>query len=200
MESQHDSDLVDRLQRGDEAAFTVLVDEHHAALRRAALAFVSTAASAEDVVQDTWVAVLAGLRSFEGRCSIKTWIFQILINRAKTKGMREARSVPVSAMSQPDAEPRAHGDAEEPERAAGSIDDNTPTQLLLRKELSGAIDAAMRDLPERLRTLVVLRDALGWSTRDVCNALSLNETNQRVMLHRARCRLRASLESYKVAG
>jgi RNA polymerase sigma-70 factor (ECF subfamily) len=199
MPSHHDSDsdLVARLQRGDEEAFTVLITEHHAALRRAALAFVSTLASADEVVQDTWVAVLDRVSSFEGRSSIKTWIFQILINRARSRGAREARSVPVSAMLDDTAGGAGDPAAEHIER----IDDaNTPSLLLLRKELAGALDAAIRDLPERQRAVVMLRDALGWSPQDVCDALSVNETNQRVLLHRARCRLRASLEHYKAAG
>jgi RNA polymerase sigma-70 factor (ECF subfamily) len=193
MDHRDDSDLVRRLRRGDEEAFITLIDEHHAALRRTALVFVSTAASAEEVVQDTWLAVLDGLRSFEGRSSIKTWIYRILINRAKTRCVREARSVPVSAL---------HGDDEpdptdEPER----LDDaNTPTELLLRKELAEELAEAMLDLPERQRAVVMLRDALGWSPEDVCTALAVNETNQRVLLHRARSRLRASLEHYRAAG
>ena len=186
MTDRDDQDLVARLQRGDEAAFTSLIDQHHAALRRKALAFVSTRASAEDVVQDTWVAVLDGLRSFEGRSSIKTWIFQILINRARTKGAREARTVPVSAIPRNDeADPAAP---------------DTPTQLLLRKELAGELAAAMLDLPERQRAVVMLRDALGWSTEDVCSVLRVKEANQRVLLHRARCRLRATLDHHRAAG
>jgi len=190
MAPRDDSDLVRRLRRGDEEAFITLIDEHHAALRRTALVFVSTAASAEEVVQDTWVAVLDGLRSFEGRSSIKTWIYRILINRAKTRCMREARSLPVSAI---------HGD-DAPDPAERLDDANTPTELLLRKELAAALAEAMLDLPERQRAVVMLRDALGWSPEDVCTALAVNETNQRVLLHRARSRLRASLEHYRAAG
>jgi RNA polymerase sigma-70 factor, ECF subfamily len=186
MADRDDQNLVKRLQRGDEAAFATLIDRHHAALRRKALGFVSTSASAEEVVQDTWVAVLDGLRSFEGRSSIKTWIFQILINRAKTKGAREARTVPVSAIPRND----------EAELAAPE----TPNQLLLRKELAGELEAAMLDLPERQRTVVMLRDALGWSPEAVCNALRVNEPYQRVLLHRARSRLRASLTHHRAAG
>lgn len=186
MADRDDQNLVKRLQRGDEAAFATLIDQHHAALRRKALGFVSTSASAEEVVQDTWVAVLDGLRSFEGRSSIKTWIFQILINRARTKGVREARTVPVSALARDD----------ETEPAAP----DTPNQLLLRKELAGELEAAMLDLPERWRTVVMLRDALGWSPEDVCSALRVNERYQRVLLHRARSRLRASLTHHRAAG
>jgi RNA polymerase sigma-70 factor (ECF subfamily) len=195
MAHRDDSELVTRLRRGDEAAFIALVDQHDAALRRTARTFVSTPASADEVVQDTWLAVLDGLPSFEGRSSIKTWIYQILFNRARTRGVREARSLPSSAMSDDDA-------------ACGSScghgiervdENNTPTALLLRKELGAALASAMLDLPERLRTVVVLRDALGWSPEDVCSALAVNETHQRVLLHRARTRLRASLEHYKAA-
>jgi RNA polymerase sigma-70 factor (ECF subfamily) len=187
MADPDDQKFVERLQQGDEAAFATLIDEHHAALRRTALGFVSTSASAEEVVQDTWVAVLDGLRSFEGRSSIKTWIFRILINRARTKGVREARVVPVSAISDDEAEARPGAELE------------TPSCLLLRKELAGELEAAMLDLPERQRAVVVLRDALGWTPEDVCSALHVNETNQRVLLHRARSRLRATLEHHRAA-
>jgi RNA polymerase sigma-70 factor, ECF subfamily len=188
-----DSDLLAKLQQGDEAAFATLIARHHAALRRAALAFVSTPASADEVVQDTWVAVIAGLRSFEGRCSLKTWIFQILVNRAKTKGVREARVVPVSAIA-------GGPEDEAPGAVPEHVDAETPKKLLLRKELAGELKAAMLDLPARQRTVVMLRDALGWSPRDVCDVLSVNEANQRVLLHRARVRLRANLWHHRAAG
>jgi RNA polymerase sigma-70 factor (ECF subfamily) len=187
MSDADDHNFVERLQQGDEAAFAALIDQHHAALRRAARGFVSTHASADEVVQDTWLAVLAGLHTFERRSSIKTWIFRILINRARTTGAREARLVPVSEIENPDA-PDAR-DVHE-----------TPTDALLRKELAGELEAAMADLPERQRRVVVLRDALGWSPEDVCSELRVNETNQRVLLHRARARLRASLEHHRAAG
>jgi RNA polymerase sigma-70 factor (ECF subfamily) len=179
-----DGDLLARLQRGEEDAFEALIDQHDAALRRTALAFVSTRASAEEVVQDTWLAVLGGLPSFEGRSSLKTWIFQILINRAKTRRAREARTVPVSAMGD------EAGDSAAP---AEGFDAETPKKLLLRKELAGEIEAALLELPARQRTVVMLRDALGFTPQDVCHALAVNETNQRVLLHRARVRLRTNL-------
>ncbi|HEU4733536.1 MAG TPA: RNA polymerase sigma factor [Kofleriaceae bacterium] len=193
MRDREDKELVARLQQGDEAAFEVLFDRHHDALRRTARGLVSTSASAEEVVQDTWVAVLGGLRSFEGRSSIRTWIFRILINRARTRSAREARIVPASAIA------RA-GDGAEPAAEAERCDPDTPNQLLLRKELAGELEAAMLDLPERQRAVVVLRDALGWSPEDVCSALRLNETNQRVLLHRARSRLRVSLHHHRAGG
>ena len=184
-----DQELVARLLRGDEAAFTTLFARHHAALRRTARAFVSTDASADEVVQDTWLAVLGGLASFEGRSSIKTWIFQILINRARTQAVREARTVPVATL--PD---------EEADAPTARCDVETPGRLLLRTELAGELAAAILGLPARQRTVVMLRDALGWTSRDVRDALAVNEVNQRVLLHRARVRLRASLLHHRATG
>jgi RNA polymerase sigma-70 factor (ECF subfamily) len=178
---QDDRELVARLQDCDQAAFAVLVDRHAAALRRTALSFVSTRASADEVVQDTWLAVLAGLPSFEGRSSIKTWIFQILINRAKTRGMRESRAIPL-----PDT-----GDT------TTTRPDDTPMHLLLRKEQAGALADAIRDLPERQQAVLVLRDTLGWSGDEVCDALGVTGGNQRILLHRARARLRAILADHE---
>jgi RNA polymerase sigma-70 factor (ECF subfamily) len=191
--ADRDANLVKRLQRGDAAAFAALIDQHHAALRRTARGFVSTSASADEVVQDTWVAVLDGLGSFEGRSSIKTWIYRILINRARTRGAREARTVPVSAVA---ADPDDALDDIDPMAPVAS---DTPTELLLRKELAGELEAAMLDLPELQRTVVLLRDALGWTPEDVCSVLHLNETYQRVLLHRARARLRVSLTHHRAA-
>jgi RNA polymerase sigma-70 factor (ECF subfamily) len=180
MRDRDDRELVTRLQDSDATAFAALIGRHTAALRRTALAFVSTGASADEVVQDTWLAVLAGLRAFEGRCSIKTWIFGILINRAKTRGVREARTLPVAALG------------DDAVACAG----DTPKHVLLRKELAGALAEAIGGLPDRQRAVVVLRDALGWSGDEVCGALGVTETNQRVLLHRARSRLRTVLAGY----
>jgi len=190
MSEPDDTDLVARLQRGDASAFVRLFEQHHAALRRTALTFVSTPASAEEVVQDTWLAVVHGVHAFAGRASIKSWIFGILINRAKTRGVREARWVPESAMSDADAA------ACDNQRARVE----TPKQRLLRKELAGALHAAILGLPERQRTIVVLRDALGWTPEDVRHLLDVNELNQRVILHRARTRLRARLEQFRASS
>jgi RNA polymerase sigma-70 factor (ECF subfamily) len=181
MSNRDDRELVARLQDSDAAAFAVLVDRHAAALRRTARAFVSTAASADELVQDTWLAVLTGLPGFEGRSSIKTWIFRILINRARTRGVREARTIPVA----------------EPDPCSTARPDDTPRNLLLRKELDGELADAIRDLPERQRVVVVLRDALGWSGGEVCDFLGVTEGNQRILLHRARSRLRAILAHHE---
>ena len=201
---REDQDLVARLRQGDETAFAALIDRHHAALRRLARTFVSSDAVAEEVAQDTWVAVLDGLAAFEERSSLKTWIFRILVNRAKTKGVREARSVPMSALGSDDEE--SAEDAVDSSRFDGRgmwsappqrWETDTPEKLLHRKELVGELERAISQLPERQRSVVVMRDALGWSSEEVCNVLELNETNQRVLLHRARSRLRTMLEDYK---
>lgn len=199
-----DRQLVARLRQGDEATFTTLIDLHHGALRRLARTFVASDAAAEEVVQDTWVAVLDGLATFEERSSLKTWIFRILVNRAKTKGMHEARTVPISALGSEDEETAevAVAPSRFTDRGMWSApperwDAETPAKLLLRKELVGELERAIEQLPERQRRVVVLRDALGWSSEEVCNVLELNETNQRVLLHRARSRLRALLEHYQ---
>ena len=191
MAARDEDKLVSQLQQGDEHAFIELIQRHDAALRRTARAFVSTAASADEVVQDTWVSVLDGLASFEGRSSIKTWIFQILINRARSLRAREARTMPASAILDDQ-----HGEGRSAVEPV--LDErNIPNQQLLRKELAIALTQAVRELPERQRVVVVLRDALGWSPREVCHALSVKEINQRVLLHRARTRLRASLSHYR---
>lgn len=201
---REDQELVARLRQGDEAAFTALLDRHGGALRRLARTFVSSDAAADEVVQDAWVAVLDGLGTFEARSSLKTWIFRILVNRAKTKGAREARTVPVSSLGADDEETSEV--AVEPSRFDGRgmwsapperWESETPAKLLLRKELVGELERAIAELPERQRSVVVMRDALGWSSEEVCNVLELNETNQRVLLHRARSRLRAMLEHHK---
>jgi RNA polymerase sigma-70 factor (ECF subfamily) len=177
MYDRDDRELVARLRACDEAAFAMLIDRHTAALRRTARAFVSTRASADEVVQDTWLAVLAGLPGFEGRSSIKTWIFQILINRARTRRVREARTILVPEVVE-----------------LGRVAPETPKNLLLRKELAGVLETAIRALPDRQRAVIVLRDALGWSAEEVCDLLDLGKINQRVLLHRARVRLRVLLE------
>lgn len=180
-----------------------LVARHHGRLLRLARMFVSTEASAEEVVQDTWVAVLDRLDTFEERASLVTWISRILVNRAKTKGVREARMTPFSAIED------AHGDDAEavvdPDRfndkgrwshPPARWDDETPERLVANHEAMAVLEEELRQLPERQRIIVVLRDTLGWTAEEVCNVLELNETNQRVLLHRARSRLRMRLEGH----
>ncbi|MCK6528654.1 sigma-70 family RNA polymerase sigma factor [Myxococcota bacterium] len=195
-----DAALIERLLAGDEAAFAGLIDGFHGRLVRLARTFVKDQATAEEVVQDTWVGVLDGLRGFEGRSAIKTWIFRILVNRAKTRGVREARSVPFSGLpglddvGEPAVDPSRFGSdgmwADPPRR----WEDDTPETLLLREEARGRLEQAVEDLPARQRAVLVLRDIEGVSADEVCNILEIADTNQRVLLHRARSALHRALD------
>jgi RNA polymerase sigma-70 factor (ECF subfamily) len=199
------------LRDGDEAAFSALVDRYHGPLLRLAMAFVPSHAVAEEVVQETWLGVLEGLSRFEGRSSLKTWLYRILINRAKTRGVRESRSVPFSPLG---ASPE---DAEEPAadparfrstgywidhwaEPPGLWDDDTPEKLLLSKEGLAQIEKAIAALPPTQRQVITLRDVEGLASGEVCNILALSETNQRVQLHRARSRVRRALARYLEGG
>ncbi len=194
-----DEALVARLRAGDEAAFSMLIDRHHGTLVRVAMAFVGDRSAAEEVAQDTWMAVLTGLASFEGRSSLKTWLFRILTNRAKTRGVRDARSVPFSALAEADGEEAAlpadrfgeRGMWASPPRAFG---EDTPERLLLRDEALRCIEAELARLPAAQRAVLTLRDLEGLDAEEVCNILEISETNQRVLLHRARSRVRRALE------
>ena len=193
-----DALLVGRLRGGDEAAFRDLVQAMHRGLLRVAQAFVESPSAAEEVVQETWLAVVAQIDGFEGRSSLRTWIGTILCNRAKTRGVRDKRSVPFSALTPEDVEPV------EPERfgKAGTWStpparwDDAPESLVLRKEAREVIERELKALPEAQRTVVTLRDLEGWSSEEVCNVLEISETNQRVLLHRGRQRLRGALERF----
>ncbi len=197
-ERSEDALLVDRLRDGDEAAFRDLVDRMHRGLLRVAQSFVESPAAAEEVVQETWLAVVAQIDRFEGRSSLRTWIGTILCNHAKTRGVRDKRSLPFSSLTKEDVDPV------EPERfnpgGTWSLPparwDDAPESLVLRKEAREAIERELGTLPEAQRTVVVLRDLEGWSSEEVCNVLEISETNQRVLLHRGRQRLRSALERY----
>ncbi|MBI4263463.1 MAG: sigma-70 family RNA polymerase sigma factor [Acidobacteria bacterium] len=200
--SPEDAELVGRLLRGHEESFVALVGRYHGPLIRLALAFVADRVVAEEVVQETWLAVLNGLRSFEGRSSLKTWIFRILTNKAKTRGWRERRTVPFSrlmdadASDQPSVDPsrfKASGMWAAPPDRWG---DDTPENALLRREARAHIEEAIAALPLTQRAVVTLRDVEGLDSAAVCHILDLSEANQRVLLHRGRSRLRAALESY----
>lgn len=201
--------LVDALRRGDEDAFARLVGEHHASLRRVARLYVANAAIADEVVQDTWLGVIRGIWAFEGRSSLKTWIFRILVNRARTRAARESRRAPPTGTL-----PRESGAEAEPSVSPEhflSLDDSSapghwahppldpgpsPERSLLTKELGERLRTVIDALPSNLRIVLWLRDVEGWSSEEVCNALAIQETNQRVLLHRARSRARAALEPY----
>ena len=204
---EDDRALVEALRRGDETAFMRLVDAYNGALLRVALMYVSTREVAEEVVQETWLGVLRGLDRFEGRSSLKTWIFHILVNTAKTRALREGRSVPFSSL--PEHEHEADEPAVAPERfmpegsqrSGGWVSlphnwDELPEGRLLSGETLAQVGAAIQALPPTQRTVITLRDVEGCTSEETCNVLGISETNQRVLLHRARARVRQALERY----
>lgn len=199
-----DGVLVERLLAGDEAAFSELVRTHHASLLRVARTFVSDHGAAEEVVQDTWLGVLKGLPAFEGRSSLKTWIFRILVNRSRTRGARDGRTVVFSALEDPSGD---SGDLMDRFSADGRWThppalwkEQSPEDLLLRSETVTSIEDAIAALPPSQRAVMTMRDIEGIDARDVCNVLDISETNQRVLLHRARTRVRAVLEARLTRG
>jgi RNA polymerase sigma-70 factor (ECF subfamily) len=199
-----DTELVDALQSGDEAAFARLVDDLSPGLLRMARLYVSTDAAAEEVVQETWVGVLRGLERFEGRASLKTWIYRIMINVAKTRGVRDQRSIPFSSAFDASADAEG-GEDLGPERFLPDDHDRWPRHwaigptpwpdaALEAAESMRLIRETVDGLPASQREVITLRDIVGCSAEETCSALGLSETNQRVLLHRARTRLRAALE------
>jgi len=206
--SADDGSLIEALRNRDESAYTALVQRYYTPLLRLALLYVPSRAVAEEVVQETWLGVLQGIDRFEGRSSLKTWVFSILTNRARTRGLREGRSVPFSALWNPDAEPWE--DAVEPERFLAASHPQwpghwaspperwtrTPEENLLSAETRSKLEAAIASLPPAQREVITLRDIEQWTSEEVCNVLGLSETNQRVLLHRARSRVRRALEGY----
>jgi RNA polymerase sigma-70 factor, ECF subfamily len=188
-----ESALLAALRAGDERAFMELVTAYTPGMRRLALSFVRTSALADDVVSEAWLAVLKGLDRFEGRSSLKTWIYRIVANIARTRAVREARSTPFSAFATAD-EPSVDPDRFAPDGHWDSPPE--PWRAILDSEARAVIDAAIATLPEQQRQVIELRDVEGWSSEEVRNVLELSETNQRVLLHRARSKVRAALEAY----
>ncbi|HYY08107.1 MAG TPA: sigma-70 family RNA polymerase sigma factor [Actinomycetota bacterium] len=202
--SAADLALVERLRAGDETAFMMLVEQHQAAMLRVARMYVSSNAVAEEVVSEAWLGILKGLDRFEGRSSLRTWMYRIVANIAKTRAQRDKRSIPFSALEGDDA-----GSGVEPdwfqaatERAPGHWrtfpDDwrGIPEERLEANETLERIARAIDALPSMQAEVLRLRDVLGWSSEEVRNALDLSETNQRVLLHRARSRVRRALHEY----
>jgi RNA polymerase sigma-70 factor, ECF subfamily len=177
--------LLEALRSGDEEAFAALVEAHSPALLRVAMTHVGSRAVAEEVVQDTWLAVLRGLDGFEGRASLQTWVFRILTNTAKTRGTRERRTVPFSSLAPEEAEVAT----------AGPPDWTTPEERALAAETRRLILSAIEALSPAQRTVITLRDVQGWPSEEVRQALEVSEGNQRVLLHRARSRVRIALEA-----
>jgi RNA polymerase sigma-70 factor (ECF subfamily) len=196
-----DRAVVDALRAGDETAFGALVDRYYASMCNVARTYVKTREAAEDVVQETWAAIIQGVDRFEARSSLKTWMFSILVNIAKTRGAREARTTPFSSLSMAD-EP-----AVDPERFAGAEhrwagfwasppSTNFPEERALAKEAAGTLRSVIEQLPDSQRVVLTLRDVHGLSSDEVCSLLEISEGNQRVLLHRARSKARAALERY----
>lgn len=185
--------LIDRLRAGDEACFARLVIELDSALRWLARGYVRTDALVDEVVQDTWLAVINGLAGFAGRSTIRTWISSILINRARTIAVRDARMSQVPLDEADTAEPSftEEGAWAVPPSAWTTSD---PSRIVANKQALRIIARALEQLPPRQREVVALRDLYGWTSDETCDALGLNEANQRVLLHRGRTRLRAALE------
>ena len=202
-----DADLLARLRLGDELAFRTLVQRHNATMLRVARLHVRDHQAAEEVVQETWLAVVKGLERFEARSTLKTWLFRILTNRAKTRGEREARSVPFSAVAVADASGDDH--AVDVDRFQGPADpfpggwaqpparwETLPDERLLSQETLRLVTEAVELLPPAQRAVIQLRDLDGWDADEVCELLGLTHGNQRVLLHRARSKVRAELERY----
>jgi RNA polymerase sigma-70 factor (ECF subfamily) len=202
-----DDHLVRRLREGDEQAFAEIVDGWSPVMAHVARSYVSTQASADEIVQETWLAVVRGLGAFEGRSSLKTWVFRILTNLAKTRGVREARTVPLSSLGPQDdgAAPTVDRD-----RFRGADDEwpghwlvdaaparwPSPESSVLAAEVRHEVVSALAELPERQRLVVTLRDVHGLGSDEVCSVLHLSPANQRVLLHRGRAQVRAALEDY----
>jgi RNA polymerase sigma-70 factor, ECF subfamily len=189
--------LLHKLRAGDEAVFAFLFDQYYPAMSRLALLYVSNRTIAEEVVQEAWMGVLQGLGRFEGRSSLKTWMFRILLNVAKTRCQREGRSVPFSSLWEADAESIEPAfDAARYWISCPRSWDADPEERLLAQETRLYIQAAIEALPLRQRIVITLRDVEGWTAREVIDLLGISETNQRVLLHRARTRVRHALHVY----
>ncbi|MGW7330947.1 RNA polymerase sigma factor [Streptomyces sp. NPDC054840] len=200
-----DEVLVQRLRDGDEQTFALVLDTWSGGMVRLAMSFVSTKASAEEAVQDTWLAVIRGIRDFEGRSSLKTWVYRILVNTAKARGTKESRTVPFASLL-----PEEEGPTVDASRFRGPDEQypghwvvgqeprhqHVPEDHVLRGEVRELIARALDELPPRLRTVVTLRDVEGYGSEEVCSLLDITPGNQRVLLHRARAILRRKLEDY----
>src|SRR5262245_47804134 len=199
--------LIERLRARDEAAFTELVERYYGYLLPLADFFVSNRAIAEEVVQEAWLAVLNGIDRFEERSSFKTWISRIVMNLARTRGVRESRMVPFSDFADKEAEGQEA--AVDPSRfrpANNEYPDHwsvaprpwnaDPEQQLLSGETMTVLDRAIESLSKAQRLVLTMRDVNGWTAEEVCNVLSISETNQRVLLHRARSKVRGILEDH----
>jgi RNA polymerase sigma-70 factor, ECF subfamily len=190
---ESDAELLRKLRVGDEQAFVALVERYNGSMLQIASSFVPSRAVAEEVVQDTWLAVLRGLSGFEGRSSLRTWLFSILVNRARSTGTREQRSIPMA-----DAGPVVDASRFGPDGRWVSPPEHWVEEAedrLASGKIAALLRSAMNDLPVRQREVVMLRDVEGMSSEEVCDVLAISEGNQRVLLHRGRSKLRQVLET-----
>jgi RNA polymerase sigma-70 factor (ECF subfamily) len=202
-----DEALLEGLRQGDEWAFARVVEAYGPTLMRLSLMHVPSRAVAEEVVQDTWIAVLKGVDRFEGRSALRTWVIGILLNKARTRGERERRILPFSLLRRRNEDGRAEPSVP-PERFQGPNGEypghwarppaewQAPEERLAADSARGVMLDAITDLPPRQREVIGMRDVCGCSSEEVCNALEISETNQRVLLHRARSKVRAALERH----
>jgi RNA polymerase sigma-70 factor (ECF subfamily) len=204
---EEEQQLLDALRQGDEAAFMGLVDRYHGRMVRLALVYVGDWGVAEEVVQDAWLGVLHGLSRFESRSSLRTWIFHIVVNRAKTRAAREWRSIPFSALwkeaetDEPSEGPAQFLPADHPRWPGQWVSfprswEQVPEENLLAAETLAYIAQAIEGLPTSQRMVITLRDVEGLPSGEICNILGISETNQRVLLHRARAHVRGALARY----
>jgi RNA polymerase sigma-70 factor (ECF subfamily) len=197
-------EMLARLRARDERAFERLVEQHHGTMLSVARMYVKTHATAEEVVQDAWLGVIRGLDGFEGRSSLKTWIMRIVVNAALRRGVRDARTVPFSSL-----EPEGTEAAVDPDRFRGPDDGfpghwnrypsdwrSLPENVVTGQETTEVVMRTIAELPAQQRTVISMRDVHGWTAEEVCAALDLSPGNQRLLLHRARSRLRAALERH----
>lgn len=203
--SSTDDAIVAGVRSGDEAVFALLLNDWSRSMLLLARTFVSTEASAEEVVQDTWLAVIRGIDGFEGRSSLRTWVYQILVNTAKRRGVRESRVVPWGSLTEEDrgatVDPGLFRDADD-QYPGGWLsfpqEWHSAEGSVLAGEVRAHLRAAIDALPERKRVVITLRDVMGHSSDEVCDMLEISGANQRVLLHRARAAVRAQLAGFLV--
>lgn len=198
-----DAVLVGRLRDGDERAFEEAVASLYPAMFAVARGYVGTRSVAEEVVQEAWVGVLKGLVRFEGRSTLRTWILQIVANIARDRAVRESRSLPFASLNREDTEPAVEQErfrGEEPYpggwRSFPTDWRTLPESRLLARETLEVVGRAIEELPDAQRLVITLRDVIGCGAEEVCETLGISQGNQRVLLHRARVRVRAQLERH----
>jgi RNA polymerase sigma-70 factor, ECF subfamily len=203
-ETMDETAVIAALRDGDESAFAQLVDKHTPSMLRVARGYVPSHEIAEEVVQETWIALVKGIGNFEGRSSLRTWLFTVMINIAKSRGVKERREsdAAVAAFTGGTVDPARFREAGDPYPGHWTPDEvpspfpETPEDSVLGRELVDVAQRELEKLPDRQRNVVTLRDMLGFESGEVCELLDISVANQRVLLHRGRAVLRAALEDY----